>query len=173
MPIQVKNFLAAHKSEPSQGAVFALGEKEFEQAKNFVLRSLGKKNQTSHELKKKLKIKGFSEATIENICTWLEEFSLLDNQKFAQASLQSNLQQGKGSLAFCRSTRTKLNTCEQQQALSTIAEEQWVQAAVVAKIRCLRKYKNPEMTPELRQKLYRFLASRGFNHAIIMKAIAL
>ena len=173
MPVEVENFLATHKPIPQREEVeWELGSREFEQAKNFVLRSLGKKNQTSHELRAKLTRKNFSENTIKKISTWLEEYSLVDNQKFAQASLQTKLLQGKGSLAFCQSTRNKLKMKEQQQALAKIHQEEWLQAAQRAKNRYLKRYNNPEMTPEFRQKLYRHLASRGFSHPIISKAIA-
>lgn len=130
-------------------------------------RWLGMRPRSQKELVKKLKEKGFAEKIIQKTLKKLKEFGYLDDEKFARAWSEMRKLSGKGKFVIQRELKEKgIDEETIKKILEEYKEEDEFERVLELAKKKIKTYKN--LKPfEQKQKLARFLASRGFSWTII------
>ncbi|MDP2691189.1 MAG: regulatory protein RecX [bacterium] len=140
------------------------------EAIEFALKSLSIKRQTEHEMREKIRNR-FPNADLDTVITRLKELDYLDDQSFASAFIRHrSLSSPRGSYALRQELKRKgVSEADMESALSHFEDEE---EAVIeslarkkwAQIREANAFKK-------RQKLQRFLLSRGFAVSSVLEAV--
>lgn len=130
-------------------------------------RLLGIRPRSQKELEKKLEEKGFDQKIIQKTLKRIIELGYLDDEKFARAWLEARKLSGKGKFIVQRELRKKGVDEELiKKILEEYKEEDEFERVLELAEKKIKTYKN--LKPfEQKQKLARFLASRGFSWTII------
>lgn len=130
-------------------------------------RFLGIRPRSQKELVKKLKEKGFAEKIIQKTLKKLKEFGYLDDEKFARAWSEMRKLSGKGKFVIQRELKEKgIDEEIIKKILEEYKEEDEFERVLELAEKKIKTYKNLKQF-EQKQKLARFLASRGFSWTII------
>lgn len=137
---------------------------------NYVLWLLGRKMYTRAQLRERLRRKGATEETIEQVIGKLEDLKFVDDAAFAETYVDSRRSR-KGRLALKRELFQKgVPEGLVEGALEPLDTEGQVAAAraVLAKQRWRFQKAKPERR---RAKAYTFLARRGFTGEVVVRAL--
>lgn len=130
------------------------------------MKLLGTYPKTEKELKKYLKDKGYVWETICYVCDKLKEYKFLSDEMYAEMYIKANSKKkGKRALEFelkqkgvaSSIIREKLENLEQQDDACFVLAEKYI--------------KGKQKDEKTKQKLYRFLAGRGFDFELIYSAM--
>ncbi|MFB0959406.1 MAG: regulatory protein RecX [Clostridiaceae bacterium] len=144
-------------------------EDELVKAREAGLHLLDVRMRTRKEVRDKLKEKDFSDRAIEATLESLASYGFLDDEKFAQAYLKERIRQ-RGSRAIEQELFQKGVDREIAQDLledMSDAEESHALAACRKKVLSLKNRGLEEN--KIREKVYRFLLSRGYDYNLIKK----
>jgi regulatory protein len=132
---------------------------------------LARREHSRDELERKLRARGFADATLAQTLTSLEADGLLADQRFAESFVRSRIGRGQGPARIRAelAARGVDQTCAAEQLATTEAD--WVRLAARARIRRFGPAR-PENHKE-RARQARFLQTRGFDTAQIMAALDL
>lgn len=127
---------------------------------------------SEHELYSRLKKKGFPENTIRKAVSFLKEKGFVDDSIFAQAWLNSRLKRPFGLRRITQELKLKgvgrEVIAEQVRGL----KESYSEEKVVEELARLKLDKMKSIEPQkARQRLYGYLARRGFSSAAIIDVI--
>ncbi len=138
-------------------------------ARDAALKLLDYRMRTVKEVEEKLKEKGFSSQTIEETVSTLEEYRFLDDVTYAKDYLKGRIAQ-RGIRVIEQELSRKGVDKEITRELSEDLEDEEYEAALFA---CRKKYRNLSSresdSRRLKEKVYRFLMSRGYNYDLIKK----
>jgi len=145
----------------------------YQKAMNSALRILTRRDHTVFELLQKLKLRNFSEETIQNVLSECTRLNYLDDGRTAQIFLKLLKRKGFGSLRIRHEFRKKGLRGEGYAKIirdGCSDDDDRVNANRVL----LKKMISFDREPDGRkrkEKMYRFLNSRGFPDAIISELI--
>lgn len=134
-------------------------------------RWLGMRPRSRKEIEKKLKEKGFAKKIIKKTLKKLEEYGYLNDKKFAQSWLEARKLTGKGKFVVRRELREKgirENLAKKILARYSPKEEIEIAKNLIERRRARYKDLNPL---ERKQKIARYLASRGFSWEAISQIL--
>lgn len=137
------------------------------------LRILGRRDHSAAELTDKLKGRGFTLAVIETVIDECRRLNYLDDEKYAKNTAHTLRAKGFGPVRVGQTLRSKgipesmINAVNED--LGTY-EEQCTQCrrALVKKLKASTQRHD---RPEVKNKLYRFLLSRGFAAEIVLQVL--
>ncbi len=151
-----------------------IDENNFRLSMNTAIRLLSQRMHSVYEIKIKLKKKGFSYKTIIKVIDELGEMNLLNDELFAKNYTDELMYRGQGKYKIINSLQkrgiSKELIDEKLQEIDVPdAEEKRAEEVFNKKIKSLA-YKNIEPR-KLKEKLIRYLISRGFSSDIVFKII--
>ena len=151
-----------------------IDENNFRLSMNTAIRLLSQRMHSVYEIKIKLKKKGFSYKTIIKVIDELGEMNLLNDELFAKNYTDELMYRGQGKYKIINSLQkrgiSKELIDEKLQEIDVPdAEEKRAEEVLNKKIKSLA-YKNIEPR-KLKEKLIRYLISRGFSSDIVFKII--
>lgn len=134
-------------------------------------RLLGIRLRSQKELEKKLKEKEFAPEIIKKTIDRIKELSYLDDKKFARAWVESRKLSRKGKYVILRELKQK-GVAEEivKKTISCYTPNQELEIALELAEKKIKTYKDLDKF-KIRQKLSRFLASRGFGWDTIIKVL--
>jgi len=136
------------------------------------LELLARRALSGAELVARLVEKGFAPRAVEAEVRKLRSLGLVDDRELARLLVQRQLQGGFGPLRVLVSLRERgLAPQLCQQALAEVSEEEVEQALARALARAKERFRGVEASKQ-RQKVVRYLASRGFPLALCLAATA-
>lgn len=134
-------------------------------------RLLGIRPRSKKELEKKLQEKGFAKKIIKNTLKRLKELGYFDDKKFAQSWLEARKLAGKGKFIVKKELQEKgIEENLVKRILDKYSQKEEVEIARNLIERRRSKYQDLSSL-EQKQKLARFLASRGFSWQTISKIL--
>lgn len=144
----------------------------FEQAKGYIFLLLKIRFRSEKEVRDKLHKKGFSEPTADEAVGYFKAIGLVDDRQFARKWIASRLDKPFGIHRIRFELKEKgitpdLIKEELAQAMSEYSEMDVV--GRLAKHQALKHRNIPR--EKVKQRVYGYLLRRGFNPAIVMKAI--
>jgi regulatory protein len=142
----------------------------YEVAFQSALRLISFRERSAAEVRRKLAEKGFSEPVVDHTLERLREDNLLDDARFAQAWVENRATfRPRGHRVLALELRQK-GVAEEEinQALSEAAGEDTLAYQAAAKV--VRRYAGLERE-DFRNKLYAYLARRGFNYEAIKQTV--
>lgn len=131
---------------------------------------LSRRDQSEHEMRTKLARKGFLPEQIEEVVTWLYKEKLLDDTRYAKLYVESKLlgrPVGPRYLVAKLKERGVAGGVIEQVLAECISVDQEVELVSEA---VERWKKSHEKDKEDKQKLWRYLAGRGFSPEAISRA---
>jgi regulatory protein len=147
--------------------------KEYRKAWESALRLLNYRERSIKELIDRLSEKHYSSTTISAVIKRLKELDLLDDKKFAQLWARSRIRfKPRSAWLIGRELREKGIEEEiiQQVIEEELTPEQELAAAMSLAEKQVRRYRG-EDTEKAREKLFAFLARRGFSPDMIWKCL--
>ena len=144
----------------------------FEQAKGYISRLLKIRFRSEKEVRDKSRQKGFSEPTVDEAVGYFKAIGLVDDRQFTRKWIASRLNKPFGIHRIRFELKEKgitpdLIKEELEQAMSEYSE-----IDVVARLAKHQALKHRDIPREkVKQRVYGYLLRRGFNPAIVMKAI--
>ena len=144
----------------------------FIKAKSAVFRLLKIRSRSEQEVKDKLKQKGFDEHVIGQAIRYFKDLELIHDRQFAKGWIASRLNKPFGSHRIRLELKQKgidddIIDEELTKALESYSEEEVVLSLLKKRV---VKYKNvPPL--KLKQRLYNYLARRGFNAEVIYRSL--
>jgi regulatory protein len=147
-----------------------LGEDEREVAYQRALKFLGYRPRTEREINDKLREHGFADPIIEYVLGRLQRSGLVDDEQFAKTWVENrNEYRPRSRRALSYELRQRgIDNEVIDETLEDFDDEEMAYQAALQKV---RKLKNLEWQ-EFRQKMYAFLARRGFNYEASAQAVA-
>jgi len=149
-------------------------EDEYMKAKDAALRYIERSLKTIHEIEKKLREKEYSDETISRVIAFMDEYNLVDDDKYAEIFLKEKLRtRGVKKARFELSSKgIPKETIEK--ALETLS------SSSVEEDSCLKlaekKYaqlvKRETDSYKLKNKLYTFLMGKGYSYELINSTLA-
>jgi regulatory protein len=131
------------------------------------LRYLSGREYSRPELYKKLAPYAESEDELESVLAWLQNCRYLSDQRFAE-SLVHRMQNRYGNQRILYElNQHNLDLDLLAECRVTLAESESDRACQLLD----RKFAQQSITPELKAKMYRFLAQRGFSGNLVQRAI--
>lgn len=146
-----------------------LSEDEFNRAKNFALGKISYAQKTSFEIEKILKDNNFSNESIQKTIDFLNEYGILNDELFVKSyvSDKHNISKwAKNKIRYSLKAK-KISDELIEKYLEIINDEQEYEKAYNF---ALKKAKNT-FNIENKQKVYRYLAGKGFEFDIINKVV--
>lgn len=146
-----------------------LANDEFNKAKNFALNKISYSQKSTYEIRQKLKEQKFSEDVIEKIIEYLDSYGFLDDESYVKSYIRdkdeiSNWSRGK-ILFMLKRKHIDDNIIEDY--IYMISDER---EAEKARFFADKKIKN-DFSYENRAKIFRHLASKGFDVDIINQVL--
>lgn len=141
-------------------------------AREAVFRLLKIRFRSEQEIRERLTRKQFSQETIEQTIPYFKELGLIDDRQFAQKWISSRLLKPLGINRIQFELRNKGVQDEIiQEALKNLTDD-YPEEEIVFRLakRQVSKYKNTDLNKS-RQRIYGYLARRGFRSATILKAL--
>lgn len=134
----------------------------------YAINSLIRKRQTERQIREKIKQR-FPDADFDSIIARLKELNYLNDQEFAEAYVRYRSSHSpRGNFLIKQELKKKgirtefiekaLKPYDQEQALKTLAEDRW------------KKIREGDMKKR-REKLIRYLLSRGFSLSSIIQTV--
>lgn len=131
------------------------------------LRYLSGREYSRPELYKKLAPFAESEDELDSVLAWLQNCGYLSDQRFAE-SLVHRMQNRYGNQRILYElNQHNLDLDLLAECRVTLAESESDRAWQLLQ----RKFAQQSITPELKSKMYRFLAQRGFSGNLVQRAI--
>lgn len=142
-------------------------------AKQAAYRILSYRDRSAHELREKLKEKGFSETVIAEVIPFLQEIGALNDLRFARQWAQSRTDYRHfGPVRLRRELLEKgISADETDAVLNQLSEERDPSAS--AEEALTRRFHDPALLgePAVRQRAFAFLQRKGFSTETILKVL--
>jgi len=129
---------------------------EFREARNKGLYYLQFSGKTENEMRKKLAEQGFSPASVEDAVLFLKHYRYLDDEDYARRYVEKNDRQKGVSDDLVEMVFEDMEVDESAQILGLLRK---------------KNYDPEEPDPAKRQKIYAFLARKGFSYDAINSAM--
>lgn len=145
----------------------------FEKAKNIALNFISRSEKSESKIRAKLE-GSFDEKIIDKVIEFLEKYSFLDDKRFAKRIANNSLNFKKAGKNRIRQDLINkgIKRSDVENVLSTIDYDKELENAIYQLEKKLDKLKDKEMdSAKLKNKLYQYLAYRGFSYEIITSAI--
>ncbi len=146
-----------------------LKENQYNMAKNFALGKISYSQKTSFELEKLLKDNDFDTDVINKTIEFLKSYKLIDDKAYVKSFIndKSNISKwSKNKIRYALRSK-KIDDQLIETYLSYISDEEEFQKAYDFAI----KKSRGKTDYDTKQKVYRYLSSKGFEYDIISKAI--
>ncbi|WP_312652990.1 recombination regulator RecX [Proteiniclasticum sp.] len=148
-------------------------EDEYIKAKDVALRHIELSIKTVKQVEDKLRDKEYSEETIERVIAFLHEYRLLDDLKYAQTFLKEKLRsrgikKARFELQAKGISKENIELAMESVSTSSVEEDACLKIAQ-KKYDQLKKREQDEY--KLKNKLYTFLAGKGFEYDLISSTL--
>lgn len=134
-------------------------------AKLYAAWLLGQREWSAKELRARLRLKGYGDASIEECMAFLAKHQLQDDARYAEARARSKSRQ-LGNRRIQQDLVSKGIAVEDAQAAMAELDDEAERAQAAA-----RRFEGKPFTLELKSKAWRFLASRGFGSDVIKRVL--
>ncbi|KMT23047.1 regulatory protein RecX [Clostridium cylindrosporum] len=145
-----------------------LYEENEKQAFNKALDIISLRDNTSFEIKSKLSIKGYDSEVIEKVLQKLLDYNFINDEKYANNYLANAIKNKKYG-------KNKVISILKQKGISSnilskldFDENNELETA---RLLCEKKLRTLKEDDKKKEKIYRFLLSRGYTHSIALKII--
>ena len=146
----------------------------YRKALNTALRILTRRDHSKHELKQKLKVRGYAGKVIDEVITECERFECISDERTAQVFIRQLHRKGYGRRRIrfelsLKGLRGKHILAVLSQSISDADE---CQCAEKIFQKHTRRFDREKDVLKRRDKIYRFLYGRGFSKAVISEVIS-
>ncbi|MGQ4275521.1 regulatory protein RecX [Pseudidiomarina sp. E22-M8] len=146
-----------------------MSSEEQQQADETVVRLLGRREHSAHELRQKLRQRGYSESVIQQSLATAQQHGWQSDERYAEIWLRQMIGSGNGWMKIKAAAGAKGVAEELLLQLTEAADPDWVDLCFE---RLCRKFgEQPPETRQERDKIMRHLQSRGFRFGEIKAAM--
>ncbi|WP_049691200.1 regulatory protein RecX [Anaerococcus jeddahensis] len=144
-----------------------LKENDFNRCKNEALKQISYRSRTSFDLKNKLKEKKYSEDAINKVIQFLEDYDLIDDKLYVKSFVNDKSKinnWSKGKIRYKLKAK-HIDDSLIETYLNEISDNEEYEKAYEAGL-------HKKESVDDKNKVYRFLASRGFSYDIIRDVLS-
>jgi regulatory protein len=146
----------------------------YRKALNTALRILTRRDHSKHELKQKLKVRGYAGNVINKVITECERFDYINDERTAQVFIRQLYRKGYGrkrirfelSLKGLRDKNILAVLCQ------SISDADECQCAEKIFQKHIRRFDREKDISKRKDKIYRFLYGRGFSKSVISELVS-
>lgn len=144
-------------------------EDEYMKAKDAALRYIERSLKTVHEIEKKLRDKEYTEETIHRVIVFLEDYRLIDDEKYAETFFREKLRsrgvkKARYELSSKGIPKDIMERALEALSTSSVEEDSCLKLAEKKYAQLVKR----EMDPyKLKNKLYTFLMGKGYDYELI------
>lgn len=144
-------------------------EDEYMKAKDTALRYIERSLKTIHEIEKKLRDKEYSEETISRVIAFMDEYNLVDDDKYAEIFFNEKLRTRGVKKARFELSSKGISKETMEKALETLSsssveEDSCLKLAEKKYAQLVKRETDPY---KLKNKLYTFLMGKGYSYELI------
>ncbi len=156
---------AAGNLKPDNAGTAEKAEKPKQSAKKYALWLLGRREWSEKELRQRLAVKGYEESEISECLEFCQQHGFQSDERFAASRIRSR--------ASTRGNRRLTQELSQKGVEPGLAATLLAQAGGEEERACAaaRKFEGKPWSVELKAKVWRFLAARGFSSQAIKAAL--
>lgn len=146
-----------------------VNENQYNRCKNYALKQISYKMQTSFDLRKKLSSKEFSSDNIEKTIDFLNKFKLINDDYFVKSFINDKSKislWSKNKIFYSLKSKFIPESLINKHISCLTDEEELIKALKLAN----KKVKD-DFSQENKQKIYRYLAGRAFSYDIISRCL--
>lgn len=137
---------------------------ELKKCKNSALRIIEKSYKTKKEIEEKLLAKGFTDDIISSTLTFLKEYNFVDDNRYASLYVKDKMKnQGRNKIKYSLIKKGLSKEVIEENLESIDEDYEKEQALLLAEKRYEILKKRESDDYKLSQKLFRFLASKGYD----------
>ncbi|HSR04329.1 MAG TPA: recombination regulator RecX [Proteiniclasticum sp.] len=149
-------------------------EDEYMKAKDAALRYIERSLKTIHEIEKKLREKEYSEETISRVIAFMDEYKLVDDDKYAEIFFKEKLRtRGVKKARFELSSKgipkETMEKALETLSSSSVEEDSCLKLAEKKYAQLVKRETDPY---KLKNKLYTFLMGKGYSYELINSTLA-
>lgn len=149
-------------------------EDEYMKAKDAALRYIERSLKTIHEIEKKLREKEYSDETISRVIAFMDEYNLVDDDKYAEIFLKEKLRtRGVKKARFELSSKgipkETIEKALETLSSSSVEEDSCLKLAEKKYAQLVKRETDPY---KLKNKLYTFLMGKGYSYELINSTLA-
>lgn len=151
-----------------------ISESEFVKAKDSSFRFLSKRPHSTLELKNKLLKKGYTKEIVERTLQNMKSGNYLNDDQFTQAFIEERIKRKKAGINKLKAELFKRGIDRKiiEENLSAVnSETSYENAATLAKRKSELLIRRGIEPKKVRQKVFAFLSSRGYESEIIVKIL--
>ncbi len=146
----------------------ALGKVELKVCKSYAIFLLSKRNYSEKKLQEKLRLRWFSNPTVEKVISLLKGYGYVNDEKLASSKIKLYLSKGYGKAQILLKLNVEFGSLENlEQVFSEIYEVHFEMDFLVAKIRKRIK----QITFQEKNKQYQFLRRKGHSHDLSLQVL--
>lgn len=146
-----------------------LKENDRQNAKAYLYNMIARKARTQKEARSRLYEKGFHKDAVEYAISAVSAYGYLDDEEYAKAYIE-NAMRNKGGYRVKRELQLKgVSDEDAAEALFELDSETELESAKVLAVKYLKSKK--VLDEKVKEKLFRFLVSRGYDYDTIKKAM--
>jgi len=144
-------------------------EDEYMKAKDAALRYIERSLKTIHEIEKKLRDKEYSEETISRVIAFMDEYNLVNDDKYAEIFFNEKLRTRGVKKARFELSSKGISKETMEKALETLSsssveEDSCLKLAEKKYAQLVKRETDPY---KLKNKLYTFLMGKGYSYELI------
>ena len=155
---------------PKAGEGPPVSEQDYRKALNAALRLLTRRDHSKYELAQKLKQRDFEDNVIKKVFLECERLGYLNEERTAQVFIGQLLRKGYGAKRIRHELNMKGLTDKAIPAAMLSEADERVNAERVL-IKNIKRFSREDDPQKKRDKIYRFLYSRGFSDQVILELI--
>jgi regulatory protein len=148
-------------------------DETYRKASNTALRILTRRDHSKHELSQKLKARGYAAETIDDVISQCERLDYINDERTAQVFIRQLLRKGYGLKRIASELNLKgLRGDQIQEVVSkniSLSDERKAADKIYRKH--IRRFEREKDVFKRKDKIYRFLYSRGFSKTVISELI--
>ena len=145
---------------------------QYETAKKIAIKYLGMRMRSQKELMDYLRKKGFDKAIVHRVIQHCEQYNYLNDEDFANAFVRDQMNLSKNGVLKIRSllrSRGITNELIDKSVMNNITREQQLKLALRLAGKKVKSIVDD--SKKKREKLYRFLAQKGFTTDVIFEVL--
>ncbi|KUK73406.1 MAG: Regulatory protein RecX [Clostridiales bacterium 38_11] len=149
-------------------------DKDKIRAVNYGMKLLTARQKTEKEMVDKLKAKNFTDDIIHYVLSYLKSYGYLDDKKYVELFLREKININRYGTMKLRNKLLQKGIPSEliEEGLGRIDEETMIENAVYLANKKINSL-NGQESIDIRHKVYRHLASKGYSYTTIAKALTL
>ena len=150
-----------------------LSNRRYQKAMNTAVRLLSRRDHTRLEIEQKLKQRGYNREIIQDVAAECERLNYIDDERTAKVYIRQLIRRGFGFRRIRLELNRKGLKGDRFEPIINASRLEFDEHEIANRVlqKKMKSFEREEDSKKRRDKIYRFLYSRGFSEPIISKLV--